>query len=261
MKARGLFAVCVGLVAVAAVLSAQQAPADSGFGAKLQAAGNDSAAVFKLAMEEFKAERYMETRQAAEKLLSIDTGDTRGQYLKQAAEFYGKGSYIAGVAIPPPVEPPVTPPGTPPVTPPVTPPGTPPVAPGGPKAANVISLTDAEVEAVYKDFGNQRMAQFKTLQNTLLLRRCATEVCHGNVDKSGAFYMKTQNAGDRKTVAENFKAMMNYVNNAKLADSRILAMAIAPREQHPGGPAMRERDAQYAELKNFITALPGLFGP
>jgi hypothetical protein len=247
MNARGLLVVCVVLVAVAVALSAQQVGVtlDPQFTAKLQSLeANDSAGLFQLAMESFKAGLYTETRAAADQLLALDTGDTRGLYLKQATDFYLKGSYT-----------PVA--GAPPVVPPITNNGIPSPPPGG----NVINLTDEEVDTVYKDFTAPRMTQFRNLQNTLFLRRCATEQCHGNTAKSGPFYMKSQNANERKTIAENFKAMINYVNNLNLGSSRILSAAADSdtAAKHAGGQVLRESDSAYRELKTFVEALPGNF--
>ncbi len=250
MRIPGLIVVGVAaLVAVAALLFAQAQPV---------APAADTAALFQQAVEQLKAGRYMEVSLAADQLLSLDSADSRGLYLKQAAEFYSKGQLPAN-ASPPPLSPlePVKDSGTGTGTETATTGSTTTKAASG---AVIINLSDADVDAVYKEYGAQRMAQFKTLQGNLFANRCATQMCHGNAEKSGAFYLKMQNLNDRKTIAENFKAVMNYVNNAQLADSRILTMALASKEQHPGGPALRERDAQYTELKNFITSLPGLFG-
>lgn len=260
MRVPGLMIVGVAVVvAVGALLLAQAQP-----GTPPAPAAADTSTLFQQAVEQLKAGRYTDVALAADQLLSLDSADSRGLYLKQAADYYSKGQ-LPVIAPPPPPPEPGTGTGTGTGTTTGTGTGTGNAdtgstttkAPGG---AVIINLSDADVETVYREYGAQRMAQFKTLQGNLFANRCATQMCHGNAEKSGPFYLKMQNPNDRKTIAENFKAVMNYVNNAQLADSRILTMALAAKEQHPGGPALRERDAQYTELKNFVTSLPGLFG-
>lgn len=243
MKARVAVLVCAGLVAVAAVLSAQSnVILNPDFEAKLNALDpSDAEGHFALAVSAFKDSLYEETKVAADRMLKIDAGDTRALYLKGAAEFYKSGKFKIDIAESD--------------------------KPNGDKKdggldrePQVITLSDEEVDRVYTEYGDKVMGEFRTLQSSVLLRRCATDKCHGNTATSGPFYLKTQNTTDRKVMAENFKSVERYVSRANKDASVILAKALAEPPEHPGGPVFRNaRDASYVRLKNWVNSLPGLW--
>lgn len=238
MKARVALLVCVVLVAVAAVLSAQNMVLDAEFEKRVAALdAKDTQALFELAVEMLEKGQYPETRAAADRMLAVDAADTRALYLVKVADLYtsggpkiaiedtgGNGETVRG-------------------------------------KATMIDLSADEVAATYKVFGSQRMAEFRAIQNTILIRRCATRTCHGNTETSGAFYLKTKDLSDRKTLAENLQAVKNYVNELNPGGSRILSVTVAPTEEHPGGPVLRNtRDRLYQKLKRFVENMPSQFG-
>jgi len=236
MKARVAIGICAGLVVVAAVLTAQTpALLDPGFEAKLRALSpDDSQGLFNLGVSAFLDSQYDETKLIADKLLALDKEDPRAIYLKSAAEYHEKAGMV-DVGVVPPVQ------------------EDRPDRRVGPVAA---VLTDEEVDTIMEKYG----AKFRTIQNTVLLRRCATRECHGNSDKSGAFYLKTARTAEPRTIAENFRAVERYVNVADKADSTVLKKALAEPPEHPGGPVFRtERDPMYQRLKAWVDELPGLW--
>jgi len=236
MKARVAIGICVGLVVVAAVLTAQTPVLlDPAFESRLRALRPDDAqGHFDLAVSAFKDSLYDETKVAAGKLLALDKEDPRGKYLKAAAEYYDMAG-VADVGVVPPVQP---------------------DRPDRRVMPVAAVLTDEEVDTIMEKYG----AKFRTIQNTVLLRRCATRECHGNPDKSGAFYLKTARTSEPRTIAENFRAVERYVNVADKADSAILKKALAEPPEHPGGPVFRaERDPMYQRLKAWVDELPGLW--
>jgi hypothetical protein len=238
MKAKVSLLVCGLLVSVAAVLSAQNVTLDAEFEKRVAALdAKDAQKLFDLAVEMFEKGQHPEARAAADRMLVIDASDTRALYLVKATNFYAEGGpKIVGKKIDDDDG-------------------------AGRVRANVINLSAEEVDAVYKTFGNQRMADFRAIQNSILLRRCATKECHGNTATSGAFYIKTKDLANRKTIAENLEAVRGYVNELNPGGSRILSITIAPTEEHPAGPVLRnERDRFYQRLKRFVENMPGQFG-
>jgi len=229
------------LVVVAAIVGAQVAPLLSPeYESRAKTVKPDDAAGrFELGAWAFKQGLFQEAEIEADKLLALDKADQRGKYLKSAAEFYRTGKYgtvdvSAGTVVPPP------PPRT---------------------GAVVFDLSDEEVDQLYRQLGDKRMTEFRELSKTWITPKCAAADCHGNPDKS-RFYLKTQNPLDKRTLAENVKSIEQFVNKLDLGSSRILLVALAPADKHPGGAVFRtENDPGYRALKAWVTGLPGMWGP
>ncbi len=252
MKAKMFFLVCVGVVALVAVLSAQ---GTSGLNAEYQTRAaalkpDDAPGHFELAMWCFEKELYDEMNAEADKLLDLDSGDTRAKYLKAVADFYVSGGFRPGTE---------TTGGIGRESGPTRERGET-SAPQPRASAFVADLTEEEIETFYSQYDQEAIGRFRRVFRTVLARDCATNECHGNKSTSGAFYLQTRNATNKENLAENFMAVDRYVERMRPDESPLLRMALAPAERHPGGPVYSsENDRRYVQLKQWVESLPGIW--
>lgn len=257
MKTRIALTGCVLLVVLSVVLAARGQLLDPEFQRRLSGlSADDAAGMFDLAVESLEQGQYAEVDAVADRMLAVDRDDPRAKYLKAAAAFYSAG----GGAVAP--EPTNQPSGLPPLPPTsgATPTDgttggeTPAPQPSVPPAN--AGLSDADVAEIIATHG----AAFRKVQKDVLMKHCATGQCHGVRGKGGGYYLQREQATADRTLAENFKATERYVNIMERDESRLLKMALAGREVHPGGPVFRNANhPAYRQLKTWVEQLPGMF--
>ena len=103
---------------------------------------------------------------------------------------------------------------------------------GGGEAETTI--TESEVEAVYKNEGDDKMAVFRNKIQGVLIQTCGAPKCHGGGNVNAKWSLIRRNTLNRKTIAENFRTINKYIERDDAPNSRLLMMPLKGKDaDHP----------------------------
>lgn len=127
----------------------------------------------------------------------------------------------------------------------IEPPPPPPVPPK-------VTMTDAEVEAVYKAEGEQVVLAFRQVQS-LLARRCAKPECHGGGNPKARWVLALKGPVSRKSVAQNFRTVYKYMDRDKPKESTLLQKPLKGAEAgHPERAIRGTSDPVFIRIAAYI---------
>jgi len=119
------------------------------------------------------------------------------------------------------------------------------------------TITDADVEAVFKNEGEDKMAGFRNKIQGILIQTCGAPKCHGGGNAAAKWSLIRRNLLNRKTVAENFRAINPYIERDDAANSRLLIMPLKGKDaDHPEIVFTRgDTDPVYKTILTWIRSL------
>jgi len=97
------------------------------------------------------------------------------------------------------------------------------------------TITDAEVETIYKNEGDDKMTVFRNKIQARLIQTCGAAKCHGGGNATAKWSLIRRNLNNRKTIAENFRTINRFVARGEdAANSRLLSMPLKGKDGgHP----------------------------
>jgi hypothetical protein len=120
------------------------------------------------------------------------------------------------------------------------------------------TITEADVEAVYKNEGDDKMAVFRNKIQGVLIQTCGAPKCHGGGNANAKWSLIRRNTLSRKTIAENFRSINKFINRGDDAPtSRLLMMPLKGKGGgHPEIVFTRgEADPVYQTILTWIRSL------
>ncbi len=125
----------------------------------------------------------------------------------------------------------------------------PPLPPSVPTKA---TMTDAEVEAVYKAEGEQVVRNFQQVQR-LMATRCGSPKCHGGGNPKSKWALVLKGPANRKSIAQNFRTVYTYMNRDKPKESALLQKPLKGTEAgHPAQAIRSDKDATFTRIEAYI---------
>jgi len=103
---------------------------------------------------------------------------------------------------------------------------------GGEKTPAVPTISDDEVQAVFKREGAGAMNGFRRVQSALIFS-CARTGCHIAENPDAPFTLIPTGASTDKTLVQNFLAINKYLDREKPDESRLLLMPLTGERKHP----------------------------
>lgn len=115
-----------------------------------------------------------------------------------------------------------------------------------------VALTDAEVEVVFMEEGEKVVLNFRQIQG-LLARRCGSANCHGGGNPNAPWALVLKGPADRKSLAQNFRAVYKYMNRDDPKESPLLQKPLkGPKAGHPAQPIRGETDPTFIGIAAYI---------
>ena len=114
-----------------------------------------------------------------------------------------------------------------------------------------LTITDAEVEAVYREEGEKIVQNFRQVQS-LLARRCTKPDCHGGNPKAKwALFIK--GPANRTSLAQNFRTLYKYMNRDDPKASPLIQKPLkGPEGGHPTEVLRGESDPLFKAVAAYI---------
>ena len=116
------------------------------------------------------------------------------------------------------------------------------------------SITDTEVDEIYKAEGNPAMNGFRKVQN-IMINTCGNPKCHGGGNPASKWALIRRSATSKKTLAENFRTVNKYVTRESPDESPLLAKPTKGQEAGHPQIVIRTNDIAYRELSTWIKTL------
>ena len=115
-----------------------------------------------------------------------------------------------------------------------------------------VTMTDAEVEAVYKAEGEQVVRNFRQIQG-MMKTRCASPKCHGGGSPEAKWVLALKGPVSRKSVAQNFRTVYKYMNRDKPKESALLQKPLkGPEAGHPAQAIRGTSDPVFIRIAAYI---------
>ncbi|MCX5684241.1 MAG: hypothetical protein NT049_11220 [Planctomycetota bacterium] len=122
------------------------------------------------------------------------------------------------------------------------------------QTGSAATISDTDVDEVYKAEGNAAMNGFRNVQPTLI-NTCGNLKCHGGGNPASKWVLIRRNATDKKTIAENFRTLNKYITRDAWAESPMLVKPTkGPDAGHPQ-IVMRTTDPAYVKISTWMKTL------
>ena len=116
------------------------------------------------------------------------------------------------------------------------------------------TITEAEVDEIYKTQGAPAMNGFRRVQ-TVMINTCGNLKCHGGGNPASKWVLIRRNATSKMTLAENFRTINKYINREAMDESPLLLKPTKGQEAGHPQIVIRTTDLAYKDLSTWMKTL------
>jgi hypothetical protein len=132
--------------------------------------------------------------------------------------------------------------------------GTDTVGPGTENPGAEATITETDIDAVYKTEGTPAMNGFRKVQ-TIMINTCGNPKCHGGSNPASKWVLIRRNATSKMTLAENFRTINKFINREAPEESALLQKPTKGQEAGHPQIVIRTTDIAYRDMSAWMKTL------